>query len=95
MEIEPNIYLAIAAAIGSLFYHITGYLDAKRDNPSEKYSYNYLLQTAIAIIGVAYAYTISDIELSIPTILLAFMTGMGGDVGVSKIAKIGNKIKKK
>lgn len=83
MEIEPTIYLIIAAALGSLFYHLSGYLDAKKQNQDTKYSYSYMLQTIFVMISVAAGYSAPNIEWSHYNLLLAFISGMGGTVAMS------------
>lgn len=87
MEIEPTVYLIIAAATGSLYYHISGYLDAKKQNPDIKYSYSYMLQTIFVMISVAGGYSAPNIEWSHYNLLLAFISGMGGTVAISKFVR--------
>lgn len=74
--------------MGATLYHIAGYLDAKKEDPNIKYTYNYLLNTAIAVLGTGYLYVTSDIVIGIDTLLMAFIGGMGGNVAVTKILKL-------
>lgn len=93
MTIDPIICLAIAAALGSLYYHLSGYLDAKKQNPDINYSYSHMLQTIFVMISVAGGYSAHNIEWSHYNLLLAFISGMGGTVAVSKFFRgIKNKL---
>lgn len=87
IEIEPTDYFVVAAVSGSLFYHLSGYFDAKKQNPSIKYLYGYMLQTIFVAIGVACGYSVSNMEWSHYNLLLAFISGMGGTVAISKFFK--------
>lgn len=94
MEIESVTYFAIAAATGALYYHISGYQDAKKKDPLTEYSYNYMLQTIFVIISVAGGYLVTEMEWSHYNLILAFWGGIGGTVGISKLFKGINKNKK-
>jgi len=85
MNLEPTIYLIIASATGSLYYHLSGYRSKKKHNPDTRYSYNYMLQTIFVIICVTTGYSRPYIEWSHYNLLLAFFSGMGGSVGISKL----------
>ena len=85
--IEPNVALAIAAMAGAAFYHVAGLIDAKIADPDIKYKYTYLIQTAMTVLTVAVLYQYTNIELTFFTLVIAFMSGLGGNAGTSTVIR--------
>jgi hypothetical protein len=85
--IDPNIYLALAAMLGGLFYHVAGYMDAKSNDPDLKYQYSYFVQTGITILLIAGLYQAAEYELSFFTVITSFITGLGGNASASMLIK--------
>ena len=85
--IEPNVALAISAMIGAAFYHVAGLIDARNADPNLKYKSTYLIQTLTSIAAVALLYQYATIELTFFTIIIAFMSGLGGNAGTSALIR--------
>ena len=85
--IDPNIILALAAMLGGLFYHIAGYMDARRNDPDLKYHYSYFIQTGITILLIAGLYQFAEIDLNVFTVIAAIITGLGGNAGTSMLIR--------
>ena len=85
--IDPNIYLALAAMLGGLFYHYATFMDAKSVNPNLKHKYSYFIQTGVTICLIAGLYQAAEYELSFFTVITAFITGLGGNFTGSLITK--------
>jgi hypothetical protein len=86
-SIEPNVALAIAAAFGSLSFHVAGIIDAKNADRNMEYKYTYFVQTLVTVFMVAMLYQYTIIELSFFSILAAFMAGVGGNAGTSSLIR--------
>ncbi len=85
--IEPNVALSLAAMAGATFYHVAGLIDAKNADPNISYKYTYFIQTAITILMIAGLYQYAEIELTFFTVILAFISGLGGNAGASTLIR--------
>ena len=85
--IEPNIALAIAAMAGALFYHVAGVIDARAADPNYTYKGTFLVQTVVAIAATALIYQVADVDMTFFTLIIAFITGLGGNAGASSLIR--------